>query len=444
MSYKTALISLGCAKNLVDSEMMLGILKENNFDIIEDPRNAEIIIINTCAFIEDAKQESIDTIIEAGRYKKEGKCKLLVVTGCLSQRYGKKLQRGMPEIDAILGTSSYPEIVDTISLVLKGSQQFKLKRADHGIFEGLPRLQTTPEYTAYLKIADGCDNLCSYCIIPMLRGRYRSRKEENIIDETRQLALQGVKEVILVAQDITKYGIDLYGEYRLARLLDGLCQIEGIKWIRLQYCYPDGINDELINIIKNRKKICKYLDIPIQHISERILKKMNRKSTSKEIESLVTRLKKEIPEIILRTTLIVGFPGESGQDFKELLKFVKKGYFDRLGVFIYSREEGTPAYHMKDQVDEKTAQERQKIIMEAQQSISLNKNRKKIGKIIKVLIEGNEGSAYFGRTYGDSPEIDNLVYFSSDLSLQPGKFVKVKISQAFEYDLIGECVNESS
>ncbi len=443
MNGSVSVVSLGCAKNLVDSEVMMGLLKEKGFVPVEDAEDAEVIVINTCAFIEDAKEESVDTILEAARLKEKGRCRVLVVTGCLSQRYGKKLMNQIPEIDAMLGTSSYPQIIQAIQSVLKGYKAFNLKKASYALPENLPRVQTTPAYMAYLKIADGCDNRCSYCIIPALRGKYRSRKKEEILKEAVRLAGNGVKELILVAQDTTRYGMDLYGEPRLGELLEELCTIDRLKWIRLLYCYPDGIDSRLVEVIRKNKKICNYLDVPIQHINDHILRQMNRNTTGEKIEQLIIRLKKDIPGLILRTSLIVGFPGESQKEFKDLLTFVNKGYFDRLGVFPYSREEGTPAFHLTNRVSKDTALKRQRSIMEVQQSISLKKNLDKIDNIYEVLVEGREDGMYFGRTYGDAPEIDNLVYFSSATHWEPGTFARVKVGQAYEYDLIGECINES-
>lgn len=442
MQYKVAMVSLGCAKNLVDSEVMLGLLSENGYELVEDPGKANIIVINTCGFITDAKQESIDTIIEMGQYKEKGSCRLLVITGCLPQRYGDELMKELPEIDVLLGTTSFTEIVEAIKKSLEGRKVLNVKGVNREIEEGLPRMQSTPDYTAYLKIADGCDNCCSYCIIPRLRGRYRSRKEEYILGEARLLARKGVKELILIAQDTTKYGLDLYGERRLPRLLNELVRIDGIKWIRLLYCYPDGITKELIDTIKSEEKICNYLDIPLQHVSTRVLERMNRRYTEEDIVELIERLKEEIPGLVLRTTMIVGFPGETEGDFNNLLEFVKKGYFDRLGVFTYSREEGTPAYNMEGQVPRRVAKKREELIMKAQQRISLEKNTQKIGRVFEVLVEGKEDDMYFGRTYGDSPEIDGLVLFKSKKAVNVGDFVLVRIDHALEYDLIGESIYE--
>jgi ribosomal protein S12 methylthiotransferase len=441
MKYKVALISLGCPKNQVDSEVMMGLLKENGFELTGNEKKADIIVINTCGFIEDAKQESIDTILEMARLKEHGNCRLLVVAGCLSQRYGEELMREMPEIDAMVGTTSFPEIIQTINSALEGKREINIKDADSEIDEGLPKVQSTPKYTAYLKIADGCDNRCSYCVIPKLRGMYRSRRENEIVKEAESLASQGVKEIILIAQDTAGYGKDIYGESRLPGLLRRLCSIQGIEWIRLLYCYPDGINEELIRTIKSQAKVCNYLDMPIQHISDNVLKRMNRRTTGKEIENKIRKLKHEIPDLVLRSTVIVGFPGETQEDFEELLSFIKKGYFDRLGVFAYSREENTPAYNMKGQVPRAIAEKRRDFIMEAQQKISLNKNSLLVGRVVKVLVEGKEGNYYYGRTYGDAPEIDNQVLFTSEAVVRKGSFAMVKIEHALEYDIIGRVLS---
>ncbi|MDI6704736.1 MAG: 30S ribosomal protein S12 methylthiotransferase RimO [Bacillota bacterium] len=437
MEYNVAIISLGCPKNQVDSEVMMGLLKDSGFKLVSDQNEADIIVVNTCGFIEDAKQESIDVILEACSLKRTGRCKLLVAAGCLSQRYGKELMEEIPEIDAMVGTTSFTEIVNTIKKALRGSKEVRIWDPSVQIKEGLSKIQSTPVYTAYLKIADGCDNFCSYCIIPALRGRYRSRKEDEILSEAETLALKGTKELVLIAQDITRYGMDLYGEPVLPDLLEGLCRIRGIEWVRLLYCYPDGITEKLISTIKKEEKICNYIDMPIQHISDEVLKRMNRRTTGSDIENTVKRLKVEIPGLILRSTVIVGFPGETEEDFNCLLCFVKKGYFDRLGVFVYSREEDTPAYHMDRQISRETAEKRKDIIMKEQQKISLLKNALMVGRSERVLVEGKEEKYYFGRTYGDAPEIDNQVLFQSASPLKAGEFVTVKLEHAFEYDVIG-------
>lgn len=437
MYKRAAIISLGCPKNQVDSETIAGLLSEAGYMLANDPADADIIIVNTCAFITDAKEESIDTILQMAKYKKHGRCELLAVAGCLSQRYGQQLFDEMPEVDVFVGTTSFPGIIRAIGNALQGCRVIDIADADQSVQEGLPSVRSAPAYTGYLKIADGCDNRCTYCIIPKLRGSYKSRRSEDILAEADSMAKAGVKELILIAQDTTSYGIDLYREKRLPGLLEDLCKIDGIRWIRLLYCYPDLINDYLIDVIARQSKICNYLDIPIQHISDRVLKAMNRRVRSKDIFSLLERLKERIPDIIIRSTLMVGFPGESDDDFQQLLDFVNKGYIDRLGVFTYSREEDTPAFRMKNQVPKKIAQKRKDIIMRAQQQISLNKNHSRIGDTLEVLVEGNEGETFVGRTYGDAPDIDNRVLIESPTQLESGQFVRVKIEHAMEYDLFG-------
>jgi ribosomal protein S12 methylthiotransferase len=445
MSLTVSMISLGCSKNLIDSEIMLGILKEKGYILIDNPEKADVIVINTCGFINDAKEESIDTIVEVGEYKKHGNCKFLIVTGCLSERYKDELLKELPEIDALVGTSNIDRIDEAIESVIEDKKYIKVGDVDKSYSENLPRLLTTPPHTAYVKIAEGCDNYCTYCIIPQLRGKYRSRKIESIIEEVKSLASKGVKEIILIAQDTTKYGVDLYGEYRLPLLLDELEKIEGIKWIRILYSYPNTLSDDLIDSIKRNKKVVNYIDMPIQHISDKILKRMNRKIKKSEIIDIIDKLRTTIPDVIIRTTLIVGFPGETDSDFNELYNFVKDEEFDRLGVFMYSREEGTAAYNLKDQIDENIKIERHRKIMELQKEISFKRNRNKIGNVYDVIIEEKaEDNLYIGRTYMDSPEIDAIVYVKSETKVKIGEFVKVKISDCLEYDLLGEIINESS
>ncbi|MBB6216536.1 ribosomal protein S12 methylthiotransferase [Anaerosolibacter carboniphilus] len=446
MPLKVSIESLGCAKNLVDSEIMMGLLNKYNYELTDKKEVAEIIIVNTCGFIEAAKQESIDTIIALGKYKEEGNCKILVVAGCLGERYADELLEELPEVDAIIGTGNYPEIIQIIDEALRGNRVAKSGNINVKISEDLPRLLATPRYSAYLKIADGCDNCCTYCIIPKLRGSYRSRDMESIIKEAQAMVESGVKELIIIAQDTTRYGIDLYGEYKLTGLLSQLCTIENLKWIRILYCYPDEISEELIDIIASEEKICKYLDLPIQHCSNEVLKRMNRKTTKEHIITVIERLRKKIPDIALRTSLIVGFPGETEEQFRELASFVRDMEFDKLGVFTYSQEEDTPAAKLKDQLDEAIKETRRDEIMLIQKDISLKKNREKIGKICDILVEEKleEENVYIGRTIYDAPEIDGIVYFSSALLLNPGDFVKVRITDALEYDLTGEMIlNES-
>lgn len=437
---KVFLITLGCSKNEIDSELMIGLLKRSNYILSSSLEDADIIIVNTCGFIKAAKEESIETIWEITEYKNIGKCKYIILAGCLAERYSEELLDEIDEIDGIIGTGNIGEIDKLIKRLEKGERKIKItENINESYLENVERQSFRT--TEYVKISEGCDNHCSYCIIPKLRGKHRSRKIEDIMDEVKYLVDNGVKEVILIGQNITDYGIDLYGEYRLYELLDNLNNIEGLKWIRLHYLYPDNISPRLIHSIKNNEKVVKYLDIPLQHINNEILKKMNRRTTKEEIENLIYRLRKEIPEIILRTTFIVGFPGEDDAKFEELYQFVEKIKFDRLGVFTYSREEGTPAYNFPNQLDEKIKEDRRNAIMELQQKISYHLNKKKVGNIYEVLIEEENGDGiYIGRSYMDSPEIDGIIYIRSDKALQTGDFIKVLITDCLEYDLIGEMV----
>ncbi|KPU28159.1 ribosomal protein S12 methylthiotransferase [Caloranaerobacter sp. TR13] len=449
MNTKVSLVTLGCSKNLVDSEIMLGIIKENGYLLTQDLDKADIIVINTCGFIKDAKEESIDTIIELGEYKKIGNCKKLIVTGCLAERYKEEILEELPEVDAVIGTGNLKDIVNIIKEIEKGERTLKAGEINNFDYDILPRFIGSSNPTAYVKIAEGCNNFCTYCIIPKIRGRYRSRPIEKIVAEVEKLVEVGKKEIILIAQDTTKYGIDLYNEVKLPKLLDELNKIKGLEWIRLQYLYPDDFTDELIDSIKENEKVVKYVDIPIQHVNNRILKRMNRKTTKKSIVNLINKLRNRIPNIVIRTTLIVGFPGETEEEFNELCEFVKDMKFDRLGVFAYSKEEGTPAASFKGQVDESIKEERKSIIMEIQKQISFEKNRERIGDIYKILIEEEiektENSlVYLGRSYMDSPEIDGLVYVHSKHYLTLGSFVNVRIFDCLEYDLIGEIDYEFS
>lgn len=445
MSLTVFLESLGCSKNLIDAEIMLGLLNKHGYKLTGNKNKAVVIIVNTCGFIEAAKEESINKILEMGTLKKDH-LKLLIVTGCLGERYAEEILEELPEVDAIVGTGNYTEIVDIINESLKGKRIIKTGNIDDLYDESLPRYQTTAKHTAYVKISDGCDNHCTYCIIPKLRGKYRSRKIEGILKEVETLANNGVKEIILIAQDTSRYGIDLYDSYMLPYLLKKLCSIEGIQWIRLLYCYPELITDELIETIANEEKICKYIDIPIQHCSNEILKKMNRRTSKEYLIDLIKRLRLRIPDIVIRTTLIVGFPSEKDKHFNELLNFVKDIRFDRLGVFTYSMEENTPAAKMLEQIPENIKIQRQQEIMEVQQVISLEKNREKIGKKLDVLIEEKiKGTnEYLGRTRGDAPEIDGLVYVQSKSPIKIGDIITIKVNNALEYDLIGEKIDEFS
>ncbi|MHB1391853.1 MAG: 30S ribosomal protein S12 methylthiotransferase RimO [Clostridia bacterium] len=442
MKLKAAIVSLGCSKNLVDSEVMVQSILNDNYEITNDARVAEVIIINTCGFIEGAKQESIDTILEMSEYKNNGKCKVLIASGCMAERYKEELMKELPELDAVIGTGDYKDITEVIQKTLQGEKVIRYGHQDLVDIDKLPRRISTFGASTYLKIAEGCDNRCSYCIIPTLRGRYRSRKLEDILEEAIELSRNGIKELNIIAQDITRYGIDLYGKYRLSELLKELAAIEGIDWIRLLYSYPDEFNDELIETIAKEEKICKYLDIPIQHASNGILKKMARRSSKEKILELIGKLRASMPDIILRTSLIVGFPGETEKDFQELYDFVSEVKFNRLGVFTYSREEDTAAHDMPNQVDEEVKEERLEKIMLLQKDISQENNIKLIGRTIKVLIEGISSGEYFGRSYMDAPEIDGKVYFKSSKDLIPGDFCNVSVKKAYEYDLVGAKTDE--
>ena len=435
---KISMASLGCSKNQIDSEQMLSILEEAGYEICENEEDANIIIVNTCTFIEDAQRESIDCILELSQYKNSGKAELLIVTGCLAQRYKDQILSEMPEVDAVVGTNDYDRIAEVIESCLNEDDK-PVKCSDKPLLCEHERVRTTPGYTAFLKIAEGCDNRCTYCVIPSIRGNYRSRKIEDILDEAHKMAEDGVKEIIVIAQDTTRYGIDIYDEYALPKLLGELCRIDGIEWVRIHYCYPELVTDELIDVIAEENKICNYLDIPIQHISDKILKRMGRRTDKEQIVTLLSKLRRKIPDIIIRTSLIVGFPGESESDFLELNEFVEKAEFDRLGVFTYSREEDTPAYNLPDQVDEEEKVRRREMIMFTQAEIDDMKNQNKIGSIVKVLVEGRDEiiKSYYGRTYADSIEIDGKVFFKSGRKLNEGDFVDVKVEQAMDMDLFG-------
>ena len=431
-----AIITLGCSKNEIDSDIMMGILEKCGFKSTTNLENADIIIINTCGFINDAKEESIEVIWEMTKYKTYGKCKHLILAGCLAERYPRELIDEIDEVDAIIGTGNIKNIASLIEELDSNDKIIKT-----GYIEEINRNKFN--YSAYVKISEGCNNNCSYCIIPKLRGKYRSRNMENIIKEVKYLVNNGVKEVILIGQNTTDYGIDIYGEYKLPDLLNELNKIEGLEWIRMLYMYPDHFNDDLIKSIKENDKVVKYVDIPIQHINNNILSLMNRKTDKKSIIKLIDKLRKEIPSIIIRTTIIVGFPGEQDEHFNELYEFVKEIKFDRLGVFTYSREEGTKSYNLNDQVDEKISELRRNKLMELQQIISLEKNREKIGKVFKVLVEEIlDDNTYSGRTYMDSPDIDGVVYFNSEKKFNSGDFACVKIEDCLEYDLMGALENE--
>ena len=441
---KLLFVSLGCDKNLVDSEEMLGLLTRKGFEIVDDETQAEVIIINTCCFINDAKEESVNTILEMAEYKKAGSCKVLIVTGCMAQRYKNEIIEEVPEVDAVLGTTSYEDIYRAIQEAVDGKQFQEFKSIDY-LPESLGRrVLTTGGHFGYLKIAEGCDKHCTYCIIPKLRGKFRSVPMERLLTQAREMAEEGVKELILVAQETTVYGTDIYGKKSLHVLLKELCKITGIRWIRVLYCYPEEIYDELIQTMKEEKKICHYLDLPIQHASDRILKRMGRRTTRAELVDIVNKLRGEIPDIVLRTTLITGFPGETEEDHEELMGFVDEMEFDRLGVFTYSPEEDTPAAGMPDQIPEEIKEERRDEIMELQQEISYDKGKDRIGQELLVMIEGKvaDESAYIGRTYGDAPKVDGYIFVQTGELLMTGDFAKVRVTGALEYDLIGVLADE--
>lgn len=436
---KILFISLGCDKNLVDSEYMLGILGEKGYAFTDDETEADIIVVNTCCFINDAKEESIQTILEMAEYKESGSCKALLVTGCLAQRYRDEIEKEIPQVDAILGTNSYDAIAEAVSIVLEGRNYENFQT-----LEGLPKVKakrtlTTGGHYAHLKIAEGCDKHCTYCIIPKIRGSYRSVPMEELIASAKELAAQGVKELILVAQETTLYGVDLYGEKSLHRLLDELNKIEGIYWIRILYCYPEEIYDELIASIKRNEKVCHYLDLPIQHADDTILKRMGRRTSQKDLREIVARLRKEIPDIALRTTLICGFPGETPKEHEELMYFINEMEFDRLGAFTYSPEEDTPAESFPNQVEEEVKKKWQQEVMELQEEVIMDANERLIGKELYCMVEGQVSgeNTYVGRTYRDAPDIDGYIFIDTDKTLMSGDFVKVKVTGAYEYDLIG-------
>ena len=439
---KILFISLGCDKNLVDSEVMLGILADRGFEMTDTEDDADIIIINTCCFINDAKEESINTILEMAEYKKTGPCKALIVTGCLAQRYKQEIVDEIPEVDAVIGTSKYDEIFDAVDQALKGSHFLDVDDLDRLPSVPGKRILTTGGHYAHLKIAEGCDKHCTYCIIPKIRGNYRSVPMEQLLAEAASLAEQGVKELILVAQETTLYGVDLYGKKSLHILRKEVAKIKGIRWIRILYCYPEEIYPELIETIKNEKKVCHYLDMPIQHASDAILKRMGRRTTKAQLKETVSLLRKEIPDIVLRTTLIAGFPGETQEQHEELMEFVDEMEFERLGVFAYSPEENTPAASMPDQIPEEIKEERRDAILELQQEIAFDKAADMVGRTLYAMIEGKvaDEPAYVARTYADSPDIDGYVFVNTGEMLMSGDFVKVKITGSAEYDLIGELV----
>ena len=441
---KVLFISLGCDKNLVDSEEMLGLLRDRGYEITDDETEADVIAINTCCFIHDAKEESIQSILEMAEYRKQGRCKVLFVTGCMAQRYQKEIRQEIPEVDVVLGTTSFEKIVDALDSAFRGIPYEDFESIDYLPMVSADRILTTGGYYGYLKIAEGCDKHCTYCIIPSLRGKFRSYPMERLLKQAEKMAQQGVRELILVAQETTLYGTDLYGKKSLHRLLEELCKITGIYWIRVLYCYPEEIYPELVEVIAREPKVCHYLDLPIQHASDRILKRMGRRTSKKQLVEIVRTLREKIPDIVLRTTLITGFPGETQEDHEELMEFVDTMEFDRLGVFTYSPEENTPAAVMKAQISEEIKEDRKAELMELQQEISLERGNSRIGQVLLVMIEGKvaDENAYVGRTYADAPNVDGYIFVQSPEMLMSGDFVKVRVTGALEYDLIGEIYDE--
>ena len=440
---KVAVVTLGCPKNQVDSEIMSGSLSQD-YTLVENPEKADIIVVNTCTFIQSAKEESIEAILEMSRLKEFGNCRTLIAAGCLTQQYGQELMQDIPELDGVLGTGNVDEITKLVqasgrtrtTLIKEGAPDFLYN-------ELMPRIRFTPDYLAYVKIAEGCDNYCTYCVIPSVRGHFRSRPGESVIREVQEMAAQGVKEIMVIAQDTTRYGLDLYGELRLPQLIHQLARIEGIEWIRLMYCYPDRVTDELIDTIRQEPKVCKYIDLPLQHADNKILKEMNRRGTIEEAEALIERLRHAIPDITIRTTLITGFPGESEQEFQNMADFIKRVQFDRLGVFAYSQEENTPAGLRADQVLPEIREQRREQIMQIQQDISLARQQRWVGRVVTVLLEQQlPDGRWMGRTEGDAPEIDGQVYITgAQSSLRMGNLIKVRILEADSYDLLGEVVS---
>ena len=441
---KILFISLGCDKNLADSEEMLGLLTAGGHEITDDETQADAIVINTCCFIKDAKEESVETILEMAEYKKTGSCHALIVTGCMAQRYQKEIIEEVPEVDAVLGTTSYGDIVKALEEAVAGNHFEEFRDIDYLPDTGSKRVLTTGGHFGYLKIAEGCDKHCTYCIIPKLRGKFRSVPMERLIAQAEDMAEQGVKELILVAQETTLYGMDLYGKKELPRLLHELAQIPGIYWIRILYCYPEEITDELIDAIAAEPKVCNYLDIPIQHASDNVLKRMGRRTDQAELRAIIGKLREKIPDICLRTTLISGFPGETQEDFEELYRFVNEMEFDRLGVFPYSQEEDTPAATMEDQVPQEVKEFRRDELMELQQAIAFDKAEDMVGRILTVMIEGKvaDEETYVARTYRDAPNVDGYLFVNTSANLMTGDFVKVLVTDSNEYDLIGEIYHE--
>lgn len=439
-SIKVGLISLGCAKNQVDSEIMLSILEKNGIEIVSTADESDVIIINTCGFIEDAKKEAIENILDMAKLKNEKTIKKIIVTGCLAERYKDEIKKEIPEVDGILGTGSYEEIAEAVKSVMEDEEYISYKDKNEYMPQG-DRILTTPSYMGYLKIAEGCDNRCTYCAIPQIRGRYRSIPIEELVRQAEVMYNEGVRELCVIAQDSSRYGQDIYGEYSLARLLKELCKID-FKWIRVLYLYPDKVTDELIDVMASEEKIVKYIEMPLQHINNDVLKRMNRKGTKEEIIALIKKIREKIPGVIMRSTFIVGFPGETKEEFDELLDFINETRIERVGAFIYSPEEGTKACEMENQIDEAVKEERLDLLMSQQAIITDEINRSYIGKTFEVLVEGYDRYAevYYGRSYMDTFEIDGKIFFNSDKRINPGDFIKVKILDVFEYDLMGEIV----
>jgi ribosomal protein S12 methylthiotransferase len=441
LNKKVAIVTLGCPKNQVDSEVMSGRIGEK-YQVVEGPEQADIIIINTCTFIESAKAESIDTILEMAQYKDAGTCKTLVATGCLAQRYGDELLTEIPELDGVLGTGNISEVLEAVEEA--ESQKVRRVKAEAPDFlydENMPRTRLTPKQYAYVKVAEGCDNYCTYCVIPHVRGHFRSRKQESVLQEVNQMANEGVKEILLIAQDTTRYGFDLYGEYRLPSLIKEIAEIQGIEWIRLMYCYPELFTDELIQVMKETPKVCRYIDLPLQHAHDKVLREMNRRGSIQDAENLIYKLRQEMPDIRIRTTMITGFPGETDEEFQAVIDFAKRVRFDRLGAFAYSQEESTPAARREDQVPLEIRESRRDELMRIQQDIAYEQQQRWIGKDLKILIEEKlPDGRWVGRTEGDAPEVDGLVYVKSSKVLRIGEFEQVRILEADSYDLMGEVV----
>jgi ribosomal protein S12 methylthiotransferase len=437
-------VSLGCDKNLVDSERMIGVLSQKGYSLVQDPAQADVLIVNTCSFILDAQDESVRAILEMAEYRKSGTAKALLVTGCMAQRFADDIRAEIPEVDAVIGTGSIDKIDEAVRDALGGNYFSDTDTPGKFPGEEMPRLLSTPSHYGYLKISEGCAKHCSYCIIPSLRGPYRSEPMEELVAEARKLAAFGVKELILVAQETTLYGIDIYGEKRLPQLLRALSEVEGIEWIRLLYCYPEEITPQLVQEMKENPKVCHYLDLPIQHADDDILKRMGRRTSREELLSLIQYLREEIPDICLRTSLITGFPGETEEMHQQLLDFVKEVRFDHLGVFPYSREDGTPAARFPDQVPEEVKERRRDEIMQIQQEVSLQRNKELVGRTMQVLVDGYlpDDDVYAGRTYRDAPDVDGMIFLSSDCTLMSGDMVDAVVTEASEYDLIGEYENE--